>query len=922
MAPTTAPTASPTNAPTTVAIVPHTHWDREWYEPFQAFRVRLVRLFDQLLPMLEHDLSYARFLLDGQTAVLDDYLEVRPEAAAALRRLTTTGRVSVGPWMVLMDEYMVSGETIVRDLQLGMRRAAELGGPMPVGYLPDMFGHVAQMPQLLRLAGIAHAVVWRGVPAAVTQTAFTWASPDGSQVRAEYLYGSYSNGRDLPDDAKQLVARAESYELELGPARLPAGALLLMNGTDHQLPQPSLGRVVAEANTIQGDYHFVVTSLPEYLAEQPSEGLATIRGELRSGARANVLMGVASNRVDVHQACARAERAIERRAEPLSALLLPPDSYPDALLAMAWRNLVLNSAHDSSCACSSDDVVDQVLVRYAEARQIGDALTRESLRHLATEVDAPPGSTVVVNPTRKTRGGLVQAYVPGDGPVRFESPDGTPLPTQQIGTVGGEAFSAMVIGQKVRWVLEMMRGPEMAGTRIGSYERDRASDGTIELRFFGVHAGEPATDLSELRNELAALGAEGASFRFQVLLPATRDVVFTADAVAGFGWRTYRAVDGDGPTTAVTASPRSLANEHLRVDLDRETYTITTSDGLAAGGLGRLVDGGDGGDTYNYSPPTEDLLVDRPESVSTTVLESGPVRASVRIDATYAWPVAAVGDERSCSAREAEQIPVTVSTILELRAGERFLRVRSEFDNRHRDHRLRAHFPLPVAVAGSDAECAFAVVHRGLTAEGGPQEHPLPTFVSRRFVDASAGEVGLALVHDGLLEYELVEDGRELALTLLRATGYLSRAEPALRPNPAGPLLPLNGAQLQRTHRVEYAVLLHHGDWRDADLYDVADAVLVPLERVRGGGWAGASRPATGQLLAVDGAQVSAVVREPGGLLVRFFNASTEPARARIELGGSPGRGWLVDLAGRPLAAFEGEIPLRPWEIATARLDP
>src|SRR6478736_4405643 len=182
-------------APTVVAIVPHTHWDREWYSPFQTFRVRLVRLLDDLLS-----------LLDGQTAVLDDYLEVRPEAAAALGRLAASQRLSIGPWMILMDEYMVSGETIVRDLQMGIRRATEFGGPMEVGYLPDMFGHVAQMPQILRAAGLDHAVVWRGVPSEVTQGAFWWDAPDGSRVSAEYLYGSYSKGRDLPDDAKQLIA--------------------------------------------------------------------------------------------------------------------------------------------------------------------------------------------------------------------------------------------------------------------------------------------------------------------------------------------------------------------------------------------------------------------------------------------------------------------------------------------------------------------------------------------------------------------------------------------------------------------------------------------------------------------------------------------------------------------------------------------
>src|SRR5258708_6303193 len=162
------------DTPVQVGIVPHTHWDREWYAPFQVYRVELVHLVDELLELLESDAHYRRFLLDGQTVVLDDYLEVRPGAEAAIAKLVGDGRLQIGPWSVLMDEFMVSGETIVRDLQHGLARADELGRAMEVGYLPDMFGHIAQMPQLLRLAGLEHAVVWRGVPAAIDRTAFWW----------------------------------------------------------------------------------------------------------------------------------------------------------------------------------------------------------------------------------------------------------------------------------------------------------------------------------------------------------------------------------------------------------------------------------------------------------------------------------------------------------------------------------------------------------------------------------------------------------------------------------------------------------------------------------------------------------------------------------------------------------------------------
>ncbi len=918
----------PAPTPTTVAIVPHTHWDREWYSPFQAFRLRLVDLLDDLLPLLERDLSYARFLLDGQTAVLDDYLEIRPEAAAALRRLATSGRLAVGPWMILMDEFMVSGETIVRDLQLGMARATELGGAMPVGYLPDMFGHVAQMPQLLAQAGLEHAVVWRGVPAAVTRTAFWWEAPDGSRVRAEYLYGSYSNGRDLPDDAKQLVARARGYEIELGDVRLPEGGLLLMNGTDHQAPQPWLGRVVAEANAVQDDYRFVVTSLPEYLADQPTAGLATWSGELRSGARANVLMGVASNRVDVHQVCAAAERAIERRAEPLSALLLPPDRYPHRLLDVAWRELVLNSAHDSSCACSADEVVDAVVVRYQEARQIGDGLVRQALHALARDVDAPGASTVVVNPTGADRGGLITVNLSGDDATHFAVlDDGRPCPTQVVRTLGGAGFARSVVGQKVRWILEGMHGPEFAGTRIGRYEVERAGD-VVEVDCYGVVPNQAATDLGELREELLTLAEEDVTFNIRVHNPPVREVIVAVPEVPGTGWRTLGSVAGVGPTTAVAGGDGWIANEQVRVEVDADdgTWSVATEDGVRVAGLGRLVDGGDGGDTYNFSPPTEDVVVDRPESVAVELLESGPVRARLLVRSTYRWPERAIGDMISCSRRSDETVAVVVSTTLELRTGESFLRVRTELENRCRDHRLRAHFPLPARVDHSDAECAFAVVTRGLTAEGGPHEMPLPTFVSRRFVDASSGArddggVGLAVLHDGLLEYEIVDEGRELALTLLRATGYLSRADLQLRPNPAGPLDPLEGPQLQRHLVVEYALLPHPGTWEDANLHALADEVLVPLERVRGGGVHGARRPLTGRPLKVDGAVISAVLREPGGLVVRVYNPHPHPTVAVIEHDGAPATGWVTDLLGRPQVQFQGELPLAAHRIATLRLD-
>ena len=496
---------------------------------------------------------------------------------------------------------------------------------------------------------------------------------------------------------------------------------------------------------LQDDFRFTVTSLGEYVREQPVDGLTTWCGELRSGARANVLMGVASNRVDVHQAAARAERSLERVAEPLSALFLPPAQYPAALLDVGWRQLILNSAHDSSCACSSDEVVEAVRVRYQEARHVGDALTRDALRQLATTIDAPPSSTIVVNSTARPRGGLVEVPLPGTGPVHLVAvDDGTACPTQVVRTIEGEGVSTVVVGQKIRWVLEMMRGPELAGARIARVEDRTLPDGSHEFTFHDAAPGETELDLEATKATLLALGEAGATIAIRQRRAPVREVVVAADRVPGFGWRTYRAVEGAGPGTAVRAEGHTLANEHLQVEVDPADGTVTIeADGLRWPGLNRYVDGGDGGDTYNYSPPEVDTVVDRPERVRVRVDEAGPVRARTVVTASYRWPAHAVGDERSCARRSDDARLVDVVTTLELRTGERFLRVHVALDHQVRDHRLRAHFPLLQPVDGSDAECAFAVVHRGLTAEGGPHEFGLPTFVSRRFVDAAAGGAGL-----------------------------------------------------------------------------------------------------------------------------------------------------------------------------------
>jgi Glycosyl hydrolases family 38 N-terminal domain/Alpha mannosidase middle domain/Glycosyl hydrolases family 38 C-terminal domain len=694
----------------------------------------LVDVVDEVLDLLEGDERW-RFTLDGQLATVDDYIEIRPEGEPRIRALVEAGRLAIGPWQTLMDEFLVSGETTVRNLEAGLERAAEVGGAMRVGYLPDMFGHIAQMPQILRAAGIDVAIMWRGVPAAVESHVFDWEGIDGSVIRTEYMpENGYSNAAYiLGDDSVEAVGERLRPWFGDDP-------ILGMVGTDHMPPAHDLLERIPEGTR--------VATLAEYFAAEQTlqQTVAKVRGELRSAARANLLPDVVSARIDIKQAAGRAERALERYAEPLQALY--GDEWPEGFLRIAWSRLFQNSAHDSICGCSADEVSAQVLVRYAEAEQIGDGLTRRALERIAAQ--APAGTTVVVNPSPVARTDLVD----------------------DIGLVTAPPLGWIAVGE-----------------------------------------------------------------------PASREAA---------------VVEVDGTT---------LRNDLLAFDVESL----------------RIVDGGDFGDSYNYAPPAEDRIADRPVEQRVEVLESGSLRARLLVERTYEWPRAVEPDG---SRRSDEIASVLLQLRAELRTGEPFVRLRVDFDNPCSDHRIRVHVPLPAHAERTRAEGQFAIVERPPRQEGGHGEQGLGTYPASSFVAAG----GIALLFEHVTEYELVES-RELAFTILRSIGLISRAANPWRVENAGPELPIPAAQMHGPRSFSFA-------WcPDPErALEHAERYRHPLLTIPGGG--GDARRQSGPEL--TGAVLTALRRRNGALEARIVNETNEPGAAR-----------LGELA----------VDLRPWEIRTVRLD-
>lgn len=902
-------------------FVPHFHWDREWYEPFQVFRHRLVTALDTVLETAEADPDF-RFTVDGQMAAIEDYLEMRPENRERLVALVRDGRIAIGPWLILLDEFLCSGETIVRNLQMGWAAAAELGGAMSIGYLPDMFGHVAQMPQILARAGIEHAALWRGVPGSVDGHAFRWRAPDGSEVRTEFLFDGYDNGLDVllvPDRIRHALGEYAQMTAE----RWGGDPVLAMAGTDHNAPDPQLASWLRHASSTERA--ITVATLDEYIRKHVRDEVsAVVTGELRSHVRGNILPGVLSVRLGLKQRMAVAERTIDH-AERMNALWSGRDDSP--FLSLAWHKIIESTAHDSVVGSGTDETCDQVAARLAEAAQAARAVRDSALAEPAAEV--PGDGYLVANPLPWERTALVEVDVrvpTEESALISTAPDGSSHPVQLISQAPTVLSDERLDASQLERVLRRIHRRELFGRLIDHYDLTPGS-----LVFHLTEAPTGPFDLLILRREVAAAAAaHPGEWRVQTLVEARAAALVPVHVAAG-GLTSFRVTADDRsavpatPLAPATAGEDTLANGLVKVVVaDDGTLEVTGMDGTVLSGVGRLVDGGDRGDSYNYAPPARDALVSEPIQITVQVIESGPLRSRMRVTRVYEWPVALSSDRDQ---RSGHTVRTPVDMLVEVRAGEPFVRLSTSFLNQSADHRLRLHVPLPQPVAMSASAGQFAVTERGLTAEGGWGEFPLPTFPAGSFV--SAGPATVLLDHTG--EYELVDDGSALAVTLLRAIGSISVNIHPLRDEPAASEIPVPGAQ-DLGMRIEnrFAIVPSAAGWQGANAVALAEEFRNDVLVTRGTAPSSGPLPPSVGGIQVDGRNVHlSSIRSvtdstrTTGTEVRLAAMSDIATAVRVT--GAFTEATTVDLLGRPIseptpAPGTFELDLGPWEIRTVVL--
>jgi len=775
----------------TYHIVSHSHWDREWYRSFEQFRAMLVTMIDDLLELLRRDGEFRCFTLDGQTVVLEDYLAVRPGKGEEIRRLVAEGRIVTGPWYILPDEFLVSGESTVRNLMTGTRMAASFGKTMTVGYIPDSFGHIAMMPAILRGFGIRTALVYRGFGGEPGEQSseYWWKAPDGSRVLMVHLFRhGYSSGYFHQETDAEILGRFASLKEELD-RRAMTSHRLLMNGGDHHWPDPNIPATLAllrrsfegtfEHSTVERYADAVRAEITPPGGGGAAIGIPLVEGELRFGYRYAfaVLGGVSSSRMYIKQANWKSQLLLERYAEPLNALGCAAGMRSRSpLLHHAWATLMKNHPHDSICGCSIDPVHREMMTRFAAVEDTGASVVDACLEHILPYDDMAAGDDRYVflfNPSPFARTEAAEAevrffrrdVVVGLNPDVVVDPELPPVKSLALIDDAGHEVPFQTIG----------RG------------------GTYDITY--SHYNYPRQTRAD-------------SFR----------ILIDAKDVPSLGFRGYRIEKrkkAAAPArTRVKAGKDFIENSFLRVSVG-SGGALTLHDrvrGCRYAGLNVFEDSGDVGDEYNYSYPARDVVVRSGKArPRVTVLERGPLRSSLLVRTTLRVPVSAAGDRKG---RAKRTVPLAITTRLSLDAHSRFLQCETTVDNRARDHRLRVLFPSGVRTDRVRADSQFCIlerVQRTYDLKSFTIEHPAPVAPMQRFVTVSGKDRSLTLLAYGLPEYELKPGGRgTLALTLLRCVGTLAGDDLITRPGgKAGWHNETPEAQCQGVHTFRYALLPH-----------------------------------------------------------------------------------------------------------------
>ncbi len=891
----------------TIHVVSNSHWDREWGYPFEETRLLLLKFMDELLNLLDTDPKFTSFTMDSQVLCVEDYLELRPEKRVTVEKHVKAGRLIIGPWYSLPEEYLVNAESITRNLLVGHRVSEAYGKVAKVGYTPFGYGQTSQMPQIYKGFDIDTIIFYRGIN--TPNCEYEWEGADGSRLLGMrfgcmsrfsyyvYIYRVLRYGSDdvfarydwdrgaapfrlatdrnprahyyVLDDSKKQWNDAPIREQLLKLVKdesehFSTSQICSMQGFDTSNPDPKESEIMALCQKLLPEHDIKFSTLGEYMEAMRKEvkNPTLLKGESRdpgsTGKWTHLFGDVISARTRLKRANHRAELNLQRWAEPWSAIgSMLGGEYIKSAIDRAWKMLLQNHPHDTITGAGIDQMEKDSLFRYDQVDIISEGLARRGMASVQinidnSDLDAKDSVLTVFNGCAFPRNGVISCYV--DMPQNM----------------GYEAFS--------------IRTPD--GKKVGRIQRKQQFKWATLIR------------------NLQDISIEMPSERVQCHIEV--------DNIPAFGYKTYHIVRENAfAYVPGTLAPETnvLENEHLRVKFNSDgTLDMThKANGHTFSGLHYLEDTGETGHSWVHMEPDEnETITSHGLPCAITLEEFGPLFARMRVDYHMQVPVG-IEDELTGQFRESEmnhtrrrkqRTEIVVTSRFTLRAGSKRLDVTTSFDNTCRNHRLRVVFPTRLKAETSEAEVAFDVVSRDITVKKGNAYYgrPNPQYPMYRFVDMHDKKMGFAVLNTGIREYEAMDNvERSLAITLLRAFTY--RNCPIFGRWEVYPEMEL--AQCIGQHEWTYAIYPHTGDWTNG-VFNEAEDLNVPLEAAQAGPHKG-TLPKAMSFVEVKGnnLQISALKRaedRPNSYIVRVFNPTDKTVNGSIVLHKKPKRAWFTNL--------------------------
>lgn len=898
-----------------VHYVPSTHWDREWHTPLMGFRHGLVRLLDRVIDALESGALPGPFQTDGQSILLEDYLEIRPDRRARVEQLARAGLLAVGPWYSMPDEFTVSGEAIIRNLLVGRAQARAFGAePACAGYIPDMFGHNSQLPQIFAGCGVTSFLLWRGVNDDLHRN-FLWSGADGTVLPGHKFgkigYGTFQAevGRgheplrrieDEPAEFARLVGKFLAQEA----AATDVSDILIHDACDHQEWSPRRhALLVAELAKYPDRFELVHSSLDGYmraLIAQRAKIRTRLEGELRDPGRPIygdtpwetcnqwVIPGVLSSRVRLKQANARCQTLLTAWAEPFTAFATAAlgEEFAPGFLDLAWRRLLQNHAHDSMDGCSVDQVHADMEHRFDECRVIAEKLTGEATSRLAASVTGDLADTelrvTVFNPLPRDFAGVTE--------LKLEIPTTWPGFNEFFGFEAKPGFRII--------------GP--AGTEL-PYQRLAQAMNRIRSRIRETKFAEPVP-----------------SHHITVALPLSVPAL-------GYTTLTVRAVKPDTPTRhpavpGLATSDRSMANEYLAVQLEANG-TVTLTDRRTRRVYRDLLtfeDRADIGDGWYHGVAVNDQVFSSTACrADVALIHDGQLLTTFRIRTTMPVPAEFHFDRMARSERFTDLV---LDTLVSLRPGQTHLAVQTTVANTADDHRVRVLLPSDTDSKTYLADTPFDVVERPIALRRDNHKYrelEVETKPQQTWTAVHGPRHGLAVVADGGLLETAVRDlpGRPIALTLFRGfrRTVFTDGEPGGQSR--GPLVfryaivPLAGAP-DRTALCELGQRLAAG-LRTVQLRAADVAIFRGVRAL----------PVTAGFLRLTGPAVISSLRQVGDAReIRLFNPHVRAITAKLHFPPPADGAVLTNFEGNLLQSLRPvrgavALALKPKQIVTVRVN-